>query len=873
MDKEVKRPDDFVEFRRECIFQGIHQRIEEQSAMYPTNVALKTRTAAYRYAEMNGIANAIASEILSRMGAELAQAAIVQSKSPELVISILAALKAHKAYVPLDPKFPKERLNDMMQESEAAIVLTDDQNLPLADELASKRAQLINISSMLSDHQAPNPCIQCEPVDRAYILFTSGTTGRPKGIEYLHRNLLHTTMCLTNRLFFAPSDRVTWLHSASFSASVVDLYCGLTNGATIYPWDAKVQGFVGLADWLTQERVTTLQWIPSALRQFLRTVPEEYVFPYIRMVIMASEPLTAREVDLFKKHFPVGSYLVNQVGTSESYNYGLYIMTHDTNLSGPTAPAGYAVSEDRQVVILDRQHREVQNGDIGEIGIRSDFMAAGYWRNEALTREQFVKSRSEDTPTYLTGDLGRFEQDGCLVHLGRRDSQVKIRGHRIELAEIDNAMMCSPGVADAATAVVTDGRGEQHLVAYLIPNEAAKVDQERVESHLRARVADYMIPKKYVVLEQFPVLPTGKIDKKSLPNPFGGVGLADLRPKANRTERVRVIVDMFSELLQIQGLNLATNFLSAGGDSLLVAVLLSQIHRKFGVEIGVDEFMDSPTPLHLADLVESTARAQHRAVSVESVTPRLCTPCARTSDLGQTPDYTQRNLVIICAGGLGREVFAWATQAIGIDSPWRIKGFLDAKSSALDGFSYECKILGDPADYRVMEDDVFIGAIGNPADKIKCYSPILAQGGRFVNVIHPLANIGNNVKLGNGIVVAPFASLTVDVTVGDHVSIGAFTNIGHDTVIGSWSQISSHCGVNGASSLGEGVFLGSHACIIPKVCVGSWAYVGAASVVVRNVEPNVKVFGNPASPIGKVAVGGLAERRLRRSVPRLGVSL
>jgi sugar O-acyltransferase (sialic acid O-acetyltransferase NeuD family) len=213
------------------------------------------------------------------------------------------------------------------------------------------------------------------------------------------------------------------------------------------------------------------------------------------------------------------------------------------------------------------------------------------------------------------------------------------------------------------------------------------------------------------------------------------------------------------------------------------------------------------------------------------------------------------NLVIISAGKLGREAFTWAAQSIAAGASLRIKGFLDDRPGALDGYRYSVGILGDVDRYTVEEQDVFICAIGNPKDKRRYCLPILERGGRFINIIHPLANVGGNVRLGTGVLAAPFSSITCDVMVGNHVSIGAFSNLAHDTVIGDWCQISNHCGVNGNATLEEGVFLGSHACVIPGIRVGAWTYVGASSVVIRDVESGIKVVGNPAKPIGTANFG------------------
>jgi sugar O-acyltransferase (sialic acid O-acetyltransferase NeuD family) len=877
----VTRPPDFVEFRKDSINQGIHQRFEEQVRLHSSRVALKARDIALTYSETNGFANSLAEEILSVRGKELGQAAILLPNTTEMVISILASLKAHKAYVPLDHSFPRERLQDMLEHADAAVLLTDDQHLRLAEELCGTRVPIINTSRIDRHPDAPNPNVPCGPLDRAYILYTSGSTGQPKGITFLHRNLLHTTMCLTNELFFAPSDRVTWLHSASFAASVVDIYCCLTNGGTLYPWDAKRQGFAGLADWLVREKVTTFQWIPSAFRQFLRTVPDDFVFNDIRIVVMASEPLTVREVELFRTHFPIGSHLVNQVGTSESYNYRLYPVDHATAVENANVPGGYAVSPDRQVIILDDERREVPPGCVGEIAIKSDYMSAGYWRDEPLTRSKFIQLGGDTVPVFLTGDLGKLEPDGCLIHLGRKDFQVKIRGYRVELAEIDHVLTAAPGVADSATWVVKNQLGEDQLVAYIVPKVLGQFDQHEVEKQLELRLPDYMVPRHYVMLDCLPTLPTGKVDRKGLPNPFER---AESPPRPASAEAAPVeeeVAKIFAELLNLESIGLQSDFVKEGGDSLLAAVLLHRIQQRFNVEIPIEEFAESPTPAHLAMFIRAALDGGGARLAHGRPQPRSAEhsrPAALPGSRFQMTHFARpvtvagadkpaaqassgiRNLIIIGAGQFGRETFTWAVQAIASGSPWRIKGFLDDNGHALDGYDYPVKILGNVANYKIEADDVFIGAIGDPKTKVRCYSPIAERGGHFINLIHPLANIGNNVQLGVGIVLGPFSSVTCDAKIGHHVSVGAFTNAGHDTVIGDWCQISSHCGINGEVTLAEGVFLGSHACIIPKIKVGAGAFVGAGSVVVRDVQPAVTVFGNPAAPFQKATRSNITNR-------------
>ena len=211
----------------------------------------------------------------------------------------------------------------------------------------------------------------------------------------------------------------------------------------------------------------------------------------------------------------------------------------------------------------------------------------------------------------------------------------------------------------------------------------------------------------------------------------------------------------------------------------------------------------------------------------------------------------KQNLIIISAGKFGRETFAWAAQAIASGAPWQIKGFLDNRVNALAGYDYPVGILGDVERYPIEADDVFIGAIGDPKDKVRYYSPLAKRGARFVNVIHPWANLGRNVRLGTGIVLAPFSQASCDATIGDHVAIGAFSNVAHDAVVGDWCQIGNHCGINGNAVVGPGTLLASHVCILPRTTVGAWACLEAGSVVVKDVEPYAKMSGNPAICVGQ----------------------
>jgi sugar O-acyltransferase (sialic acid O-acetyltransferase NeuD family) len=212
----------------------------------------------------------------------------------------------------------------------------------------------------------------------------------------------------------------------------------------------------------------------------------------------------------------------------------------------------------------------------------------------------------------------------------------------------------------------------------------------------------------------------------------------------------------------------------------------------------------------------------------------------------------KQNLIILSAGEFGREVYTWARQAVGAGAAFDIKGFLDDRIAILDSFPYSAPIHGSIETYEPQPNDLFLCAIGDPGEKKGYCGFIAAKGGKFATLIHPTAVIGQHVTIGDGSIICPLTQLSCDISVGKHVTFGTNSNMGHDTIIGDYSQISGSCEINGKAILEEGVFLGSHATILPGVQIGAYAYVGAGSVVLKNVKSRIKVFGNPAVPIGRV---------------------
>jgi acetyltransferase-like isoleucine patch superfamily enzyme/acyl carrier protein len=394
---------------------------------------------------------------------------------------------------------------------------------------------------------------------------------------------------------------------------VTSALISLLNGAALYPWDIKARGTTGLAEWLMRAEVTSIQWIPTPFRQLIETLPANKQFHSVRLVVMASETLTRREFDLFRHHFPKDCLLVNQMGTSESYNYHLFFANSSTKFEGSIVPAGFPVSNDREILLLDDRRNEVEPGAIGEIAIRSQYMSLGYWRNAELTAKAFLADSSDaKNKIYLTGDLGKRLPDGCLLHLGRKDFQVKIRGYRIELPEVELAIKSLNNIRDVAVMARNDQKGELKLVAYYITQDRVDLNVTETRRLLGDKLPEYMVPNLYVPMSQFPMTPSGKLDRNSLPSPGDTRPLLDNEFVTARSDTEAALLDIWKDVLGRKNLGVSDNFFDLGGDSLQAAQVLHLVQQRCGIELGYSALLQAPRIADMALLVEKSA-ANNRA--------------------------------------------------------------------------------------------------------------------------------------------------------------------------------------------------------------------------------------------------------------------
>ena len=583
------------QFPAEGIEQSIAERFEKQAAAHPDRIAIRSGGWSMTYAELNAAANRLGRAIL-HAGGDADRVVLLFEQGGPVIVAVLAVLKAGKTYVPLDPGYPAARLAELVDDSQAGLILTDDAHLEGAKRLASGRSLPV-VSSDAVDPAArgDNLGVSVAPDAIAYMLYTSGSTGRPKGVVQKHRNLLHFVRTYTNSCHITPDDRIAWLHSITFSASNMNVYPALLNGAAVYPHDVKRRGVDGLAELLMRERITICQCVPTVFRHFLSGLTGEERFSDLRVFELGGEPVYRRDVELFRLRVGTHCVLVNRLAFTEASVAAQYFITAETELPASAVPVGRP-AEGMEILVLGEDGREAGREEVGEIALRSRHLSPGYWRRPDLTAKAFTNGGG--LRTYRTGDMGRIRADGLLEYAGRKDFRVKVRGYTIEVAEVEAALLEIGGVKSAVVVAREDHRGDQRLVAYLIPAGAAPSADE-LRTRLGDRLPDFMVPSAFMALEAFPLTSTGKLDRLALPAPdltqvesAGGYA-------APRTDAEAKVAAIWAEVFALERVGIHDDFFALGGHSLLAGRIAARIRQAYGVDLSLGALFDAPTVAEL----------------------------------------------------------------------------------------------------------------------------------------------------------------------------------------------------------------------------------------------------------------------------------
>ncbi|MGH3854142.1 MAG: amino acid adenylation domain-containing protein [Pseudonocardiaceae bacterium] len=591
---------------------------EAQVAGTPRAVAVVSGDTTLTYRQLNAAANRLAHALVARGVGPEQVVALALPRSADLIVAILAVLKAGGAYLPVDSDYPPARIAFMLEDAHPALLLTDTRtNGGLLDTGLTPRLVLDDPDTITmlrgcpdtdpTDTHRGTPLIPQHP---AYVIYTSGSTGTPKGVVVSHRSVTNLLAGLRDRHALGCHDRVLLQSPCGFDASVRELFSALCAGAAVVlVWSDEHRDPVHLARLIHDQRVTTLNCVPSLLETFLGTAEvtgERGWAAGLRRVFTGGEALTG---DLARRWWDLtGAALHNCYGPTEAT---VEVTRWEYDGTGSTVvPIGGPIANTR-VYVLDGGLRPVPVGVVGELYVAGVGLARGYLGRAGLTAGRFVACPFGPVGArmYRTGDLARWRSDGSLEFAGRADEQVKIRGFRIEPGEVEVVLAGHPDVARVAVIAREDRPGNKRLVAYAVVGGGA--GPEVLRGFLRERLPEYMVPAAVVVLDALPLTPNGKLDRGALPAPeFGSAGAG----RAPRTPREQLLAGLFAEVLDVTKVGIDDDFFTLGGHSLPATRLVARIRATLGVELSIRALFEAPTVARLTRLLDTDTQHDPFAV-------------------------------------------------------------------------------------------------------------------------------------------------------------------------------------------------------------------------------------------------------------------
>ena len=629
----------FTPFAIEDIEMSVPDRFEGIVAQYGNRMAIKTQRHALTFNDVNHLANRIAHAIIDAHGRGNEPIALLFAKGAPLLAAFLGTLKAGKIYIPCESWFPKERINGMLTDAEVNLIVTDNEHLSLAKELSTGQRQVLNIDAIASNVSTENPRLSLSPDTLAYVIYTSGSLGQPKGVVHNHRTILHQSMKGINSFHLCPDDRLTLLASLSTSQACSDIYFGLLSGAGLYPWDIKTQGLSRLPTWIVENRLTYYRSSASVFRYFTGNLTGDEDLSSVRLVQLGGEAVHRRDLEHYKNHFSDTCVFVNALSSTETRLLRLYFADKDTRLDQELVPAGYAVS-DTDVIVLNEQGDQVATNTVGEIAVKSRYLAVGYWRQPEQTQAAFAPAtEGTDMRLFRTGDLGRIEPDGCLVRVDRKGDQVKIRGFRVEPTEIEEVLREHNSVKDAVVLTCHNSQDEPSLVAYVVPTQPEMASLRQLKEFIASKLPDYMSPSTIMIIDQLPLTLSGKLDRQTLPMPYSDKRLEGSSLTAPRTQDEELIVGIWTEVLGLSQVSVDDNFFDIGGHSLLATKIIARLQTTFQIEFPLQYLLEAPTVAGLAVRLQTLLHSEE----AEVLEPIPC--CLREGPL--PPSFAQERLWVL----------------------------------------------------------------------------------------------------------------------------------------------------------------------------------------------------------------------------------
>src|SRR5712692_9331822 len=603
---------------------------EEQVSSAPHQPAVIYENGTLTFAELNARANQLARYLQSLGAGAESLVGICVERSLDMAVGILGILKSGAAYLPLDPEYPQERLAFMLDDARPSLVLTKSK---LADLVAGKAARAVLLDSdraRISEQDGTNLSDVPHPDDLAYVIYTSGSTGKPKGVMITHGNLANYLLALDHELQITRDD--LYLHTASiaFSSSRRQLMLPLSQGATVViATSEQRRDPLALFKMIRHRGVTVMDAVPSFWRNctaVLASLDTEsrtrLLDNRLRLMLSASEPLLSDIPRTWVSEFRHPARHVHMFGQTETAGIvALYRIPSDTNGETKIIPVGEPIANS-EIFILDEEQRPCPIGVAGELYIGGAGVGRGYLNCADLTSAKFIAHPFSGEPgarLYRTGDWARLNRNGQIECVGRRDQQVKLRGFRVELGEIEAALAGHPAIRECAVVARDESNGEKRLVAYFVADDPRPGVSE-LRAFMTGQLPDYVVPSAFVRLDALPLSANGKVNRLALPDTDNARPELAADYVAPRTASEKLLSEIWSEVLRIERVGIHDNFFELGGNSLLATLVCSRVRNEFKIEMSLRALFEQPTVAQMAENVTS-APTTSQSLQIRPLSP------------------------------------------------------------------------------------------------------------------------------------------------------------------------------------------------------------------------------------------------------------
>ena len=576
---------------------------DRAASAYGSRLALVSDKWQLTYDELNASANHFARSLLARGSARGDRVAVLMDHDISAVVAILAGLKAGCIVVPINVTHPSARLRQVIERTSPTLMIIDADHHDLANKIAGSHCSTVVFAQDEFEGPYNPPAVEIAPDDVAILISTSGSTGGFKVVMCTHRHLLRQSIILSEAMALTADDRIPLFGAIDGGQGRSVMFSTLLSGSSLHPFPVMAKGVTGLASWMLERQITAFISSTSIFRNFSKTLDHDFKFKNVRLVRLASESATEEDVRLFRRHFTERCMLVHTLNSSETGNVAWSRYFYADAVPDGRLSVGLP-SRGHQVLIVGEDGEAVSPGEVGEIVVRSRYIARGYWDDPEMTAARFSGALDGGgVRQFRTGDLGRVNDLGQLEFYGRKDSRVKIRGYRIELAYVEQVVRQLAGIQDAVVESVARPDREPMLIAFVTLTGEHGWSHTELRRAVRNELPDYMVPSRFVVVDRFPLTTTGKIDRQQLKHSAAmRLENQDTAPPLTATEAM--LAEIWRAAFESQEIDRDADFFEFGGDSLIAAVVAARVHAALGVELDLGLFADHPTLSALSAVVE-----------------------------------------------------------------------------------------------------------------------------------------------------------------------------------------------------------------------------------------------------------------------------